>query len=188
MTDTRLHNDCDGGQCVACASDARSDQYLIVKRNLYYRPNAHGYTGIKEEAGRYTLAEVAVHFPNMDSPNQDGMTYIHEDDAPDYSPACCHDIRSRHQEKKARETKEALKLALPVMRSDLCCMVETCCRSDIGPVNDHTPPQPRSMDETMLPYAKACIAAINAANSQVETPADGQPEWLDQVIAGRIKL
>lgn len=82
----------------------------------------------------------------------------------------------------------ALKLALPVMRADLCCMVESCCRSDIGPVNDHTPPQPRSMDETMLPYAKACIAAINAANSQVETPADGQPEWLDQVIAGRIKL
>lgn len=36
-------------------------RYLILKRDLYYRPNACGYTGIKDHAGRYTLAEAQSH-------------------------------------------------------------------------------------------------------------------------------
>lgn len=77
--------------------------YLIEKRGLYYRPEAAGYTGIKDEAGRYSLAEVAEHMPNMDSANQDGASFIHEDDAPDYTRACYHDLKERHQAKKLAE-------------------------------------------------------------------------------------
>ena len=67
--------------------------YLIEKRGLYYRPNAAGYTGLKSEAGRYDLGEVAKHFPNFDSPNQDGMTFVDEMDAPDYSTQCPWDVK-----------------------------------------------------------------------------------------------
>lgn len=74
--------------------------YLIEKRGLYYRPEAKGYTGIKDEAGRYSLAEVAEHMPNMDSANQDGMSFIHEDEAPEYTRACYHDLKERHQANK----------------------------------------------------------------------------------------
>lgn len=71
--------------------------YLIEKRGLYYRPDAHGYTGLKAEAGRYDLDAVAVHFPNFDSPNQDGMTFVYEDDAPDYSSACPWDVKMKRE-------------------------------------------------------------------------------------------
>jgi len=35
-----------------------ADLYLIEKRDLYYRPDAAGYTCFKHEAGQYTLDEV----------------------------------------------------------------------------------------------------------------------------------
>lgn len=67
-----------------------------------------GYTGIKDDAGRYTLDEVALYIPNMDSPNQDGMEFIHENLAPDYSPACSWDYKLKHQLKKAEARIEEL--------------------------------------------------------------------------------
>lgn len=75
----------------------REDVFLIMKRDLYYRPNAQGYTGIKEYAGRYTLEQVAAMFPNMDSPHQDGTEFIRECDAPEYTKACYHDLKEAHQ-------------------------------------------------------------------------------------------
>lgn len=75
--------------------------FLIEKRGLYYRPNDRGYTGIKDEAGRYTLDEVAVRFPNLECPNQDGMSFIAEPLAPDYSPACVHDVKEAHRRAKS---------------------------------------------------------------------------------------
>lgn len=90
----------------------RTDAYLIVKRDLYYGPNSQGYTGVKDRAGRYTLAEVAVRFPNKESPNQDGMYYIHEDDAPEYSKGCYWDIRLEHQRDKALEEVARLRADL----------------------------------------------------------------------------
>ena len=75
----------------------RDDVFLIMKRDLYYRPNAQGYTGIKEHAGRYTLEQVAAMFPNMDSPHQDGTEFIRECDAPEYTKACYHDLKEAHQ-------------------------------------------------------------------------------------------
>lgn len=71
--------------------------YLIEKRGLYYRPNAQGYTGLKSEAGLYDLDELSLHFPNFDSPNQDGMTFVDVDDAPDYSSACPWDVKMKRE-------------------------------------------------------------------------------------------
>lgn len=65
------------------------DAYLIVKRGLYYRPNSQGYTGLKSEAGRYSLDDV----PDRGGPNREGITCVHEDDAPEYSPRCPWDVR-----------------------------------------------------------------------------------------------
>ncbi|WP_320178097.1 hypothetical protein [Roseovarius pacificus] len=83
---------------------------------------------------------------------------------------------------------DALRLALPVMRADLRCMAETSCRSDIGPVNEHTPPLPHTMDRQMLAIAESCLSAIRAAQAQVALPPDDQPAWLDSIIAGTIPL
>jgi|GEM_PF-3859138 len=85
--------------------------FLIVKRDLYYKPNARGYTGIKDNAGRYTLDEVAALFPNRDSGQQDGISFIPEDEAPDYSPACFHDVKADHLEGKVRDLTAKLAVA-----------------------------------------------------------------------------
>jgi len=99
----------------------RTDAHLIEKRGLYYRPDSAGYTGLKEDAGRYTLEEVAIHFPNTDSPNQDGMTFYHEDDAPEYSASCAWDVKLVHKAcKEEREHALALVAAAYQDAGDAC--------------------------------------------------------------------
>jgi hypothetical protein len=58
--------------------------YVILKRGYYYRPHARGYTGILEEAGRFTEA-VAM----AERDNEPGaVSYHHQDVAPDFSEGC----------------------------------------------------------------------------------------------------
>ncbi|MCK0531491.1 hypothetical protein [Sphingobium agri] len=73
-------------------AEVTQDRYLLVKRGLYYRPGNQGYTGIKEYAGRY---------PASDASPDDGVTAIHEDEAPEYSQACYHDLMAQHAAGKA---------------------------------------------------------------------------------------
>lgn len=73
-------------------AEVTQDCYLLVKRGLYYRPGNQGYTGIKEYAGRY---------PASDASPDDGVTAIHEDEAPEYSQACYHDLAAQHAAGKA---------------------------------------------------------------------------------------
>ena len=73
-------------------AEVTDDRYLLVKRGLYYRPGNQGYTGIKEYAGRY---------PASDASPDDGVTAIHEDEAPEYSQACYHDLMAEHAVRKA---------------------------------------------------------------------------------------
>lgn len=60
-------------------TDGLVKRHLLIKRGLYYAPNRQGYTGVKERAGRYHEVEAL---------GLDGVTAIHEDEAPDFSPAC----------------------------------------------------------------------------------------------------
>lgn len=96
----------------------RSDAYLIVKRGLYYRPKAHGYTGIRDHAGRYTLDD-AMGYSHPNGPNgpRDGITHVHEDDAPEFSDACCHDLKADHLQKQRDEARaEVLQLRKALAR------------------------------------------------------------------------
>lgn len=87
---------------------ADTTRYLIVKRDLYYRPNAQDYTGIKDEAGRYSLEEAISHtHPNGADGPCDGLSYVAEEDAPEYRNACYTDLMARHAgEKITRLTRE----------------------------------------------------------------------------------
>lgn len=83
-----------------------TDAYLILKRGLYYRPQSQGYTGIKDNAGRYTLSEAkAITHPNGSTGPRDGMSFIHEDAAADYSDECFYDLKERHMAAKAAARK-----------------------------------------------------------------------------------
>jgi len=76
---------CRPGGCATptYATDGEA-RYLIRKGGYYYRPNAHGYTSHKAEAGRYTLAEAVRHsHPNGPDGPRDGMDYVLDTDATD---------------------------------------------------------------------------------------------------------
>jgi len=61
--------------------------FLLMKRGLYYRPENCGYTGIKDHAGRYFAS---------DATPDSGVTAVHENEAPDFSPACFDDLARKH--------------------------------------------------------------------------------------------
>lgn len=65
--------------------------YLLVKRGLYYRPDAAGYTGVRDHAGRYSLAEAEAH-----TGSDSGVTVTHESVAPEFCAACCLGVKSAH--------------------------------------------------------------------------------------------
>lgn len=63
-------------------SEERADaRYLIRKGGAFYRPNAQGYTSVRSEAGRYTLAEAIRHsHPNGPDGPRDGIDYFLDTD------------------------------------------------------------------------------------------------------------
>lgn len=56
------------------------ENYLLIKRGYYWRPNSQGYTAFKNEAGRYSLEDAQA---SLDG----GSRMIHEDEAEMFSPA-----------------------------------------------------------------------------------------------------
>ena len=98
----------DSSRLKAEESDA-NECYLIMKRGLYYKPNSSGYTGIKDYAGRYTLTDTALRFPNE---SHSGLSYIHESNAPEYSEACFYDLKLEHQLKKSIALVDAYRSVL----------------------------------------------------------------------------
>lgn len=79
--------------------EAREGHYLLVKRGLYYRPNRCGYTGVKSEAGRYSESEANP---------LSGVSAVHEDDAPAYSPNCYDDVAMRDFRKRVKQATDDL--------------------------------------------------------------------------------
>ncbi len=119
-------------------AEVTDDRYLLVKRGLYYRPDNRGYTGIKEYAGRY---------PASDASPDDGVTAIHEDEAPEYSQACYHDLMAQHAVGKAAaleaeiaSLKQRLESAEEVLRNiaDRKGVCSTCGTMAVGGGSGYT--------------------------------------------------
>ena len=79
------------------------DAWLLVKRDLYYMPEGRGYTGIRDNAGRYTHQEARAHH-NPES----GERIIRLADAPEFSKACWDDVARDHLRQKRDEMQRAL--------------------------------------------------------------------------------
>lgn len=70
-------------------SEQISDNYLLIKRGLYWKPNSYGYTGIKAHAGRYTKDDAERRSHSYDEP----VTHIREDEAPMFSERCTQEAK-----------------------------------------------------------------------------------------------
>jgi plasmid stability protein len=80
-----------------------SDGWLLVKRGLYWRPNAQGYTGLKEEAGVYSDEQSAAY---RDHDDVEVTIRIRASEADDIAPGCSAETEARYWKKRA-ETAEA---------------------------------------------------------------------------------
>jgi len=117
-------------------------KYLLVKRGLFYRPNAMGYTGFKAGAGRYLETNA---MPDSD------VYAVHEDLAPMFSAACFQDLQVSKLLEHVTQLSGALEALLP---GKLCG--ESWSR-----------PEDESVSITLsfgkLKAAREAIAAIKAA-------------------------
>ena len=78
------------------------DAWLIVKRDLYYRPQGQGYTGIRDNAGRYTHEEALAHH-NPES----GESIVRLADAPEFTKSCWDDVARKHLQGKIDRLRAA---------------------------------------------------------------------------------
>jgi hypothetical protein len=76
-----------------------SKHWLVMKRGLFYGPDNRGYTGIKDHAGRYSLEEA------RSSATCEGVSIIHEDQAPEFTSACFDDLARDHLTKQRDEAR-----------------------------------------------------------------------------------
>jgi hypothetical protein len=82
-----------------------SEQYVILKRGLFYAPDAQGYTGIRDLAGRYSKADAEA------EARIEGVSCMPLSAAPEFTDACFGDLARKHlagQRDKLREQVRAL--------------------------------------------------------------------------------
>lgn len=83
------------------------DAWLIVKRDLYYMPNAQGYTGIRDLAGRYSHDEAKGHVYDA-GPRGNSITIVKLTEAPEFTKACYPDLALKHVMKRRDELEAEL--------------------------------------------------------------------------------
>lgn len=80
-----------------------SDIYVLIKRDLYERPEHQGYTGIKDLAGAWPLSLVqseTVPVKDKYDRSNHGHYALPIEAAPDFTSTCFHDLAQAHLEKK----------------------------------------------------------------------------------------
>jgi hypothetical protein len=83
-----------------------SDDWLIMKRGLFFRPDCKGYTGIRDEAGRYSeliAKSYAVH---------GGCIIMRASEAPEFTPEVYQDLVVKHLIMQRYALVTALKIFL----------------------------------------------------------------------------
>lgn len=75
----------EGGSVMSDSHDAEKP-WLLLERGLYWRPNAWGYTGRRDKAGRYTTKDMLAYCES------EGVSAIHEDAALPLAPNCSQEV------------------------------------------------------------------------------------------------
>ncbi|GJE37812.1 hypothetical protein [Methylobacterium persicinum] len=87
------------------AEDGAGRDYVLIKRGLYWRPGAQGYTGLLSEAGRYSAADAAAYAAH----DNDSTRAWPADEAREFAPACWQEtmLAFRTKERDEAESRAA---------------------------------------------------------------------------------
>lgn len=80
---------------------ADADAWLIIKHGLYYKPGSHGYTGVRDLAGRFSKREAEYH-----ANANDEIRIVPLLEADEFSKCCWDDVARDHLTKQ-RAAKDA---------------------------------------------------------------------------------
>lgn len=80
---------------------ADADAWLIIKHGLYYKPGSHGYTGVRDLAGRFSKREAEYH-----ANANDEIRIVPLLEADEFSKSCWDDVARDHLTKQ-RAAKDA---------------------------------------------------------------------------------
>ena len=170
LSDEMLHCYC---KPAAQADPAKGlgPSYLLMKRGLYYAPNALGYTGIRDRAGRYSEAEAKGH-----ADEASGVTAILEADAPLIAPKCFDDIaRDYLTDKLATATRKIAELE--AREETLTEILRTVCghlglpQSESGPADDVTL-YDRALENLLAGLAETERQKVEHSKARYEAEAD----------------
>ena len=78
-------------------TEAQKAEYYLISHGLYFRPEACGYTGIRDEAGLFDKSYAEDYSKNGDP------VMVHKDDekmAPEFMPAAYNDLVINHLKKQ----------------------------------------------------------------------------------------
>ena len=99
------------------AEDGAGRDYVLIKRGLYWRPGAQGYTGLLSEAGRYSAADAAAYAAH----DNDSTRAWPADEAREFAPACWQEtmlaFRTRQRQTRPPPTLQQLRQMEQIPRS-----------------------------------------------------------------------
>lgn len=72
-------------------------EWLLIKKGMYYRPGSMGYTGIRDEAGRFSDHESRE---AMENSHDGSVTRVLLSEAQEFSEDCWHELALNHLRKK----------------------------------------------------------------------------------------
>lgn len=135
--------------------DAVARDYVLVKRGLYYRPDSLGYTGVLDDAGRYTAEDAKFHNDHCSD-----VKGILVSEAPRFSSACWPEIITRTLEADLAKARADLERVTAERDEAVEMLAMTATAHSISET------EAEEEAETLLSGIQAVAAARDAAEAE----------------------
>lgn len=129
--------------------------WVLMKRGLYWRENAQGYTGLRRDAGRYSDDEVAGY-----ADHGDGTAKMLWKDAPEIAPSCYDDIALAYYRDRAESAEsrvQSLEAENERLRGALKPFADAVFNDNADMTIDLSFAKPSDYETAYFAYARAAL-------------------------------
>lgn len=127
--------------------------WVLIKRGLYWRPDAQGYTGLKSEAGAYSDEYASAY-----AEHGEGTTKMKWADAPLLSPSCSDESARKYYVATITDLSQKLERTAHTLMVVQCAIDE-----DTTALNDCLwIPERFGPNESVLDFVGSALSALNS--------------------------